>query len=330
MRYIVGVDGGGTKTDILLCREDGSCCGRTVVGGSNHQLIGLEQAGKTLLSGIEALLESQGVKRKELAAVCLGLSGADFEEDIRALEGIIAPLGQQVPCKVINDAWLPLAAMAPTGAGAVSICGTGHNTAVRMADGKRLQISALGYVLGNWGGGNMLTTQAMHAAMRAAEHTGEATRLTEELPRAYGQADMLALQREFYLNHCQGMYAAPVPQMVSRLAAEKDAVCIRLLEHDGRVQAEMTAGLIAHAGLQARSLPVVLAGGLYLKDTSGYLVKGYREELLRRCPKARLMLLDKPPVVGAALLALQEAGLLRAGSSERIAGSIVMEEKIAI
>lgn len=330
MRYIVGVDGGGTKTDILLCREDGACCGRTVVGGSNHQLVGLEQTGKTLLSGIDALLESQHVKKEAIASVCLGLSGADFEEDIRALEETIAPLMQEVPCKVINDAWLPLAAMAPTGAGAVSICGTGHNTAVRKADGKKLQISALNYVLGNWGGGNMLTMRAMHAAMRAAEHTGEATRLTDALPAAYGQADMLDLQRFFYLNHRQGMYNAPVPQIVTQLALEGDEVCIRLLEHDGHVQAEMTAGLIAYAGLQEEALPVVLAGSLYLKDISGRLVEGYRKVLLQRCPHARIMLLDKPPVVGAALLALGDAGLLRTESGERMTRSILEREGILI
>ena len=318
MRYVVGVDGGGTKTDILLCREDGVCCGRIMVGGSNHQIIGLEQAGRILLKGIERLLTAQQIDIKDVAAVCMGLSGADFEEDIHALEGVIAPLRQSARCQVINDVWLPLAAMAPTGDGAVSICGTGHNTAVRRADGKKFQIAALSYPLGNWGGGNMLTIHAMHAAMRAAEHTGRATSLAQVLPGVYGQRDMLSLQRFFYLNHSQTYNKVEVPRMISRLALEGDQVCIDLLERDGQVQAEMTAGLLGHAGLEQQNLPVVLAGSMYLKDVSGRLVKGYMEEMRSRCPHVRVMLLDQPPVAGAALLALQDAGLLCDESHKRM------------
>ena len=324
MRYIIGGDGGGTKTDLLLCREDGICCGRMVVGASNHQTIGLTVAADTLLGGIGKLLESCHVLKSDLAFVCLGLSGADFDEDIRSLEQALSPLSAWVPCKVINDVWLPLEAMAPYGAGAVSICGTGHNTAVRKADGQLLKIAALTYQLGNWGGGNMLTDQAMHAALRAAEHTGRATALMQVLPSAYGEKDMLSLQKRFYDTHNLGFYDVPVPQIVSSLAEQGDDVCAELLNLNGRIQAEMTAGLISHAGLQDEPLPVVLAGSIYLRDSSGLMIRSYRDELHRRCPGSQVILLDTLPVVGAGLLALKEAGFLKEDSRENMTNWISM------
>lgn len=322
MRYILGVDGGGTKTDLVLCREDGSCCGRVVEGGSNHQLVGLEQAAAAILRGVERLLAPYGADDMEIAGACLGLSGADLPEDIRALENALAPLKKRAPFHIINDVWLPLTAMVPTGCGAVSICGTGHNTALRKENGETLQIGALSYALGNWGGGEMLAEHAMHAAARALEHTGAPTALTEALPPLYGQKDMLSLQRHLYLTGHQGLYRPEVGRIVTELARAGDAVCIGLLERDGRIQGEMTAGLIAHAGLREKDVPVVLAGGLYLKDVSGRLRGAYEAELRRRCPRIRIVTLTRPPAAGAALLALQAAGLLDEASKARAMESI--------
>ena len=318
MRYVLGIDGGGSKTDLLLCREDGKCCAGKAVGGSNHQLVGMEKARNTLLEGMETLLQEQAVEKRQLVSVCLGLSGADLPEDIRALESALAPWFGVIPFQVLNDVWLPLATAAPTGAGAVSICGTGHNTAVRGADGRRYQIAALNYALGNWGGGNMMTRQAMHAAIRDAEHTGDETALTNELPAAYGFRSMLEVQRHFYLTQERDLFSVNVPEIVSRLARDGDAVCARLLENDGRIQAEMTAGLLRHAGLLDARLPVVLAGSLYLRDVSGLLPEAYRAELMKHCPGAEIMMPDRPPVTGAALLALRDAGLLNGETEQRI------------
>ena len=318
MRYVLGIDGGGSKTDLLLCREDGECCGRTVVGGSNHQLVGMEKARDTLLEGMDALLQEQAVEKRQLISVCLGLSGADLPEDILALETALAPWFGGIPYRVLNDVWLPLATVAPTGAGAVSICGTGHNTAVRGEDGHRYQIAALNYELGNWGGGNMMTRHAMHAAIRAAEHTGEETALEEAIPEAYGFGSMVEVQRHFYLTQERELFRVNVPELVSRLARDGDAVCIRLLENDGRIQAEMTAGLLKHAGLLDTALPVVLAGSMYLRDVSGCMVEAYRAEMLKHCPGAEIVTLDRPPVIGAVLLAFREAGLLNEEREQQI------------
>lgn len=318
MRYVLGVDGGGSKTDMLLCREDGAYCGRTVVGGSNHQLVGMKKAKETLLSGMDKLLKDCGTEKKELAYICLGLSGADFPEDITALERELIPWFGSVPCMVLNDVWLPLEAMVPTGAGAVSICGTGHNTAVRGADESRYQIAALNYELGNWGGGHMMTRHALHAAIRSAEHTGDRTALEDALPAAYGFGSMLEVQKHLYLTGERDIYDVNVPHIVSGLAKDGDAVCIRLLRNDGTTQAEMTAGLLRHAGLLDAELPVVLAGSMYLKDASGIMRDTYGETLSGVCPGARLIELDRPPVIGAVLLSLSSAGMLNDENERRI------------
>lgn len=316
--YVIGIDGGGTKTDFLLCSETGACCGRMIAGGSNHQIYGLKQTAAILQDGVSTLLAHSGVELQEVAGICMGLSGADLPEDVAALEGALAPLALRTPCQVLNDVWLPLAAMVPTGAGAVSICGTGHNTAVRKADGQRLQISALDFALGNWGGGRMLTDQAMHCAVRAYEHTGQSTLLTSRLPAMFGQPDMPELLRHLYLTNKQELYRPHVPQLLSELALEGDEISIRILRGSGRIQAEMTAGLICHAGLQNSNVPVVLAGSLYLRDQSRYMMDSYQEELKRHCPNAQVMALDSAPVSGAALLALHSAGWLNNGVKRRL------------
>ena len=51
-KWIVGVDGGGTKTDFVLCGADGSVAARTLTGGSNVNESGLPAVGALLEEGV--------------------------------------------------------------------------------------------------------------------------------------------------------------------------------------------------------------------------------------------------------------------------------------
>ena len=74
-KWIVGVDGGGTKTDFVLCGADGSVAARTLTGGSNVNESGLPAVGALLEEGVSRLLELSGVPRSGITALFAGLSG---------------------------------------------------------------------------------------------------------------------------------------------------------------------------------------------------------------------------------------------------------------
>lgn len=322
MQYVIGVDGGGTKTDIVLCTEDGRIVKRMKVAGSNHQIIGCEKAIHILKDGIDRIIAENLSDGDRVAQITCGLAGADFEEDVSLLTG---ELGRVLPgflIEVLTDVWLPLATEAPDGPAAVSICGTGHNTALRLKNGTRRQISALDFVLGNGNGGNMICDIAFHYACRAAEFTGPATRLSEELPKIYRQPDMLSLLKWMYLNKKAGIRDSHVPRLVCSLAADGDEVSEKILKKVAARQAEMTLGLIRHDHMENDCFPVVLAGSVYLGDESHIVRDRYCEVLQDGCPGADVIVSDTDPVAGAVMMALVSIGAYSSDLHDKIVKGI--------
>ena len=80
MDLLLGVDGGGTKTDIALKDSLGKVY-LAHAAGSNHEAIGFERVRVLLKEGIEELLEQFGGSWKDIQAVCMGMSGIDFNID---------------------------------------------------------------------------------------------------------------------------------------------------------------------------------------------------------------------------------------------------------
>jgi transcriptional regulator with XRE-family HTH domain len=55
-KIMIGIDGGGSKTEFLLFTEDGMILGRALRGGCSPTIIGLEACADLLADGIEELL----------------------------------------------------------------------------------------------------------------------------------------------------------------------------------------------------------------------------------------------------------------------------------
>jgi len=74
-KYIVAIDGGATKTDIVLCTIDGKVLNRVIGGSSNPNDIGFDESVRYLKSLLEKLLENYGGLEARLFSFYAGLSG---------------------------------------------------------------------------------------------------------------------------------------------------------------------------------------------------------------------------------------------------------------
>ena len=325
MKYAIGIDGGGTKTLCLLADAQGNVLAGVEAAGTNHQLCGAAEAGRRLWAAVDALLRRARVTPDQVGFVCMGLSGADSPADVAVLERHLPPPLAALPHQILNDVWIAFAAGTAEPAGAVSICGTGHNAAVRAPDGSTAGINALRYPLGNVGGGRMMTDAALHAAFRCHEHTGRPTRLALELPAAAGLPDMDAVCRAVYESGYTAQYGWSVPPLVDALACGGDAVCAALLAGFGAEQGTMLAGLLRHTGYVRGAVPVVLAGSIYEKTKSPVLVDSFCRAVRAACPGARFTVVRRPPCAGAVALAL--ARLTPGASPETRARWLLSVEK---
>lgn len=80
MGYFIGIDGGGTKTEVALCDEAGRVLYRSVAAGCNPVDIGLERTLELLNHILRELLEKSGIAACQIAAVFSGISGGSAAE----------------------------------------------------------------------------------------------------------------------------------------------------------------------------------------------------------------------------------------------------------
>lgn len=308
-KYIVGIDGGGTKTACMMMNlEDGStAC--SVTGGSNHQIVGLSGTKDSVSLAIDLACSKLSASREEIAFVFLGMAGADFPEDFALLRGGLKEVLDDIPFEVVNDIWIVFSSAAQTDWGAVSICGTGSNLAVKTPQGAVHSVRALRYRLGNYGGGNHLTNIALHHAFRCDEGTGAYTRLAEELPALCNARDMDDLAMKIYTSNYRYSYGFNIARLVFDLAAEGDAVCLKIIREMGEELGEMLGRLIVRSGLGEQAVPVVLAGSQYAKDEHRLLIDPFCSTLTQFAPHAAVKLAEEPPVLGAMINAAAAIGL---------------------
>ena len=306
MKKFIAVDGGGNKTLCILGDESGKILGQKMVGGTNHQISGIDVASTVLCDAIDEVLNNAGVSNSEIANVVIGLAGMDFDSDIALMTAHLKGRLAQLSPLLLNDIWIALVAGGIESYGAVSVCGTGHNTGVLAKDGTRYGISALRFSLGNFGGGNQLAEHALHKAFRSYEKTGEYTALEEHLPKLCNAGSMKELLFKIYESNYTYHLSFGIPHLVDNLAAAGDTVCCNLLKTFGATQGEMTGRLIQQAGLVTEPIPVVMAGSIYTKRETEYITDSFEHALKNYCEKPILQTLSREPVLGAGMLALHK------------------------
>lgn len=310
MKYIIGVDGGGSKTVCVLMDESGQVLSAIKGEGSNHQICGLDQAVHIIADLIYSVVRQASIKMTDISFIGLGLAGADQEQDIRMLNKGLSEILGSTPFEIVNDIWIAFWAGAGNSWGAVSVCGTGSNTGVRTPEGRIFSVRALKYILGNYGGGKHLSDIALHYAFRSNEHTGEYTELEKRLPDFCQALNMDDLASKILESGYTYHYQYDIPKLVFELADSGDKISKKILWDMGWEMGSMTAGLIEAAGLaQAEGIPIVLAGSLYVHDENAFIINGYKDALNQKVKYPQIHVLHQPPVQGALFWSLEKAGI---------------------
>ncbi len=174
--FVLGIDGGATRTVCLIADEAGTEVARAVGGPSNHQAVGVEAARRALAQAIAQACDAAG--NPPLAAACWGMAGLDRPEDGRILNALAAELLPGVPVAVVHDADIALVGGAGgSRVGVVVIAGTGSIAAGYDIAGRTARAGGWGHVLGDEGSGYDIARRGLNAATRASDGRAPATAL---------------------------------------------------------------------------------------------------------------------------------------------------------
>ena len=304
MKYILGFDGGATKTCCVLGDLEGNILEVLEAGPSNYQNIGIDVTRNTIESLYKTALNNRNLKEGDIAFVFLGLAGADLPADFKILNGISKDVFKTIPFEVVNDAWIIMRSGTPDAYGAVSIYGTGANAGAINNKGEMNILRALTYKLGGAGGGGEIADDALHFAFRSNEQTYKKSSLETELPKLLNTDSIDALLEKLYpeynLSYAENLKITP---LVFKLAKEGDEVCQEILTEKGKLQGRMVNGVLTQAGMINTTFPVVLGGSVY-KGESPYFVNAMKQAILDKSPAATFNYPKLKPAAGSYLFAL--------------------------
>jgi N-acetylglucosamine kinase-like BadF-type ATPase len=307
---VLAVDGGNSKADVLLASATGEVIGFTRGGTISHQQIGLD-AGMARLTEL-ALAVDRGAGGTGSAPVAdvgsYSLAGADFPAEIRLLERGIAATGLAPRTFVHNDTFGALRAGASRPWGVVLICGHGINAAAIGRDGRRARFDAIGEYSGDWGGGHGVAMAGLAAAVRADDGRGPRTALEDRVARHFGRRSIRAVVRDLYYERADHDTLDGVAPLVFAVAAEGDIAARSIVDRLADELVAMATALIRRTRLERAGPEVVLAGGVFRTEEPGFYARLERG-VGRVSPAATLVRLSYPPVLGAALMGLEQLGL---------------------
>jgi len=300
---VVGVDGGGTKTDLVAVDEHGTVVGRASGGGANWEGVGTDAVGEVLGGLLDEVLGAAGRDRSSVAAWVCCLAGVDWPSDQIRLAPVLDGLGVAGERLLLNDSFAALRSGTSSPVGCVSIAGTGGVCAGRNAAGEVAR--SMGVGIGEGSGAWTLVSGALSAIAEAHHHSGPPTALTDRFTAVADVADVEA----YFEGVTRGTVAvgADLAPLVLEVAAGGDPVADTVARDAGARHGRDLAGLADRLDMCGSSVEVVLAGGVHVHG-AGAFREAFSDAVLDRVPEAEFIVLESPPVVGATLLALELAG----------------------
>lgn len=302
----LGIDGGATHTRAMLVDERGALAGYGVAGGSNVQSAGREEAARNLAAATRSALGNGDGQAFVARAAFLGMAGVVTHGDRAVVTAMASELELAGIIAVDHDIRTALAGGLAGRPGIALIAGTGSSCYGRTDAGRAWRAGGWGQLLDDAGGGYRLALDGLAAATRAFDGRGEATALLPELMAALGIDDLEELLRLSGTDGLRKDAIAALAPAVLATAAAGDVVAAAIVAHGARELALMVAAVAEHLEMSAPE--VIVTGGL---TNDVHYRAAVHAAIGSRVPAARICEASLPPVAGAALLALEHAGVTR-------------------
>jgi len=270
--YVIGIDGGGTKTACLIrCLDTANEWRFVLHEGSNPLSVGFKAMHDRLQAAIRQALETYAIPANEVAAVCAGLAGVRLEEDRARAEAELRQVGlalhipESTAYSVTTDLAVALrGAMHPGDRGGILvIAGTGSNAIGVTAKGEWFRSGGWGHILGDEGSGYAIGLKALQAVCKAYDKRGPQTALTRLVTEALHLKDAQQLISFIYREKPDKDVIAAVAKQVMEAHKQSDGAAMRIMEEAADDLAQHVRSLFDQSGEFTESTSVMTTGSIF-------------------------------------------------------------------
>jgi N-acetylglucosamine kinase-like BadF-type ATPase len=305
-RTAVAVDGGNSKTDVAILEETGRVLGTHRGPGASFTPADHEQSVAALERSVRAAAAEAGIEGLPVAeAGVFCLAGADLPADDRRILRSLRQIGLVERPVLRNDTFAVMRAGAPRGWGVAVVCGAGFNCTGVGPDGREVRFPALGPISGDWAGGATIGIEAVGACVRAGDGRGPHTALEQAVPAHFGLRTPRQVMIGLHTGRLDDSRLYDLAPIVLGAANEGDPVAVGIVERQAEEASVLVCTTLRRLRLLRTDADVVLGGGVARARSPVFM--GRLEKGVSACaPKARITVVDDLPIVGAALLALDQ------------------------
>ncbi|SEH40881.1 BadF-type ATPase [Halobacillus karajensis] len=310
MKYVIGIDGGGTKTTCLFLQENQSTFPEKPMkitgNGTNPHIIGFHEAGKRLKALLFEGMEKFSLKPSQITGVGFGLAGVGRTEDEWEMTRIAREIffdlhfSENSHLFMGSDSLAALKGALPpkVDSGILVISGTGSNAVGINREGAIHKCGGWGHLIGDEGSGYYLSVKALSKVAMEADGRGRSTLLTPLILRKLQLSEPAQLVRYIYGQPHEKQEMAKLAACVIEASEQNDEVAVHLLK-EGADQLIAHVESLAGRGF-ARDTMVAVAGSIF-KHSS--VLKHHFIEQLEQRGLGQFSEAYAPPEFGAALLA---------------------------
>ncbi|MFN2492271.1 MAG: N-acetylglucosamine kinase [Pyrinomonadaceae bacterium] len=300
-RAVVGVDGGGTKTEAVILDADYGILGEGFAGPSNPLRVGIVNAASAVREAIDKACEVAQLRRTDLVAAEIGLAGARRHElRARVREALVGSgIGEII---VVSDSDIALYGATEGQPGLIVIAGTGSICCGINARRKMICAGGWGPVAGDEGGGAWIARRALRGIAHAADGRGTSTSMTEAACVYFHVTNADDLSTAIYAPTITNERLAGFSKYVIEAAKARDRIAREILFEAGKELGWAAAAVIRNLKLERDTFQIAYVGGVF--TGAGEIVLGpMREEIKKIAPKAYLAPPRFTPAVAAARMA---------------------------
>ena len=277
MPLVVGVDGGGTRTRVVLADANGNVLARTE-GAATSLQPGHEAVAADIIKVLIAEVLAMAERTETRPAVCVvGVAGAGQERAAQALWSALATRRIADDVSVQADATIAMDDAFGDSAGVLLVAGTGSVAFSRAPDGRLERCGGWGPAVGDEGSAGWLGRRALSVITAAQDGREPETALTGAVLTAL-ELEALEDLIPWAAEATPGKLATLVP-VIAQVASTGDLRANALISLCVEELALHIRTLARRCFMDERAaIPVALAGGMM---TKGSLVRKRLEQRLK-------------------------------------------------
>ena len=323
----IGIDGGGTRSLVVAIDRDGLVLAAAEAGSLNFFGAGLTEARRNLSRLVKSVERQLPAKTRVRRAVvgCAAFFTEATEEEKKTLCGGILPLART---RVISDCQTACHGATLGRPGVVVIAGTGSIVLAQNKTGEPHRVGGWGHILGDEGSAYWIAVESVKAAIATHERPGKKTTLGNQIRDWFRVKRLTELVPIIYQPRFTKEKFAALAGFIAANGGLNDEVFRQICRRAGQMLAAQALAAAREVGLKLKPLPVYPIGGVIEQNAlvhDSFIAALKRAQSIQLCPP------QLPPVLGAAALALSDAGIsLTPTRAKRMAASYRRASRAAV